>query len=149
MRVLTPRDSFNTMQGEINRFFDGLFSRWGEGPGGETLSDWAPRVDIVEDENDLHIHADLPGMTKDDIKIGVENYTLTISGERQAPTEEENKRTWHRSERTYGIFKRVFTLPTTVDPEKVRAEYRNGVLSVALPKVEQAKPRMIDVKVQE
>ncbi len=149
MRTLSPRPTFDTMQSEINRFFDGLFNRWGESPSGETLSDWAPRVDIVEDSDSLHIHADLPGMTKEDIKIGVESYTLTVSGERRAPQDEDAKETWHRGERTYGTFKRVFTLPTTVDPEKVSAEYRNGVLTMTLPKVEQAKPRMIDVKVSE
>ena len=133
---------------EMSRAFENVFSRYAEGEGGETLSDWAPRVDILENAEGLRILAELPGLNKDDIKISLENFTLSLTGEKKQPENTDNY-TWHRGERCYGTFKRLFSLPTTVDPEKIKADYRNGILDVFLPKAEKAKPRMIDVTVGE
>ena len=135
-----------SIQNEINRLFDALFSRFGEFSG-ETLSDWAPRVDVIEDADNLRIYADLPGLNREDIQLSVERNTLTITGVRK-PMEDANKFSWHRAERLYGTYKRVFNLPTVGDPDKVSAEYRNGVLEITLPKAEHAKPKMITVKTE-
>lgn len=107
---------------------------------------WVPAVDILETENELIFKADVPDMEMKDIDVRMENGTLTIRGERKF----EAKKTdggWHRLERSYGTFERVFTLPETVDVEAVKADYKNGVLTVTLPKKEIAKPRQIKVQV--
>ncbi len=107
---------------------------------------WVPAVDILETENELIFKADVPDMEMKDIDVRMENGTLTIRGERKF----ESKKTdggWHRLERSYGNFERVFTLPDTVDVESVKADYKNGVLTVTLPKKEIAKPRQIKVQV--
>lgn len=111
-----------------------------------TARPWTPAVDILETENELVLKADIPGVEMKDIDIQLENGTLTIKGERKFEKEEKNKG-FHRLERSYGSFVRYFTLPETVDPEKVKAEYNAGVLTVSLPKKELAKPRAIKVQV--
>jgi len=140
--------TFANVQSEINRLFDTMFSRFGSMEAGETLSDWAPRVDVVEDENDVMIMAELPGLKREDISVSVEQNSLAISGTRKRP-EDDPRRTWHRNERMYGTFKRVFNLPTTIDPQKVSADYRNGVLEIKLPKAEHAKPHVISVRAED
>ena len=108
---------------------------------------WAPPVDIIETENDLVLKADLPDVDLKDIDIQVENGTLTLKGERKFETHEEGEGGYHRIERNYGSFVRCFSLPDTVDPDKVGAEYKNGVLTVTMPKKEVAKPKAIKVTV--
>jgi HSP20 family protein len=107
---------------------------------------WAPTVYIFETENELVLKADVPGVDLKDIDIQIENGTLTLKGERKFERD-ENSKGFHRLERSYGSFVRYFTLPDTVDTEKVKAEYSNGVLSVTLPKKEVAKPKSIKVEV--
>ena len=108
---------------------------------------WTPAVDILETDNELVVKADLPAVDMRDIHVEMENGTLTLRGERKF--EKEEKETgYHRIERSYGSFARYFTVPDTVDAEKVKADYRKGVLSVTLPKKELAKPRSIRVDVQ-
>ncbi len=111
-----------------------------------TARPWTPAVDILETENELVLKADIPGVEMKDVDIQLENGTLTIKGERRFEKEEKEKG-FHRLERSYGSFVRYFTLPDTVDPEKVKAEYNAGVLTVSLPKKEIAKPRAIKVQV--
>ena len=113
---------------------------------GATTRPWAPSVDILETENDLVLKADVPGVELKDIDIQIENGTLTLKGERKFEQESQNKG-YHRLERSYGSFVRYFTLPDTVDAEKVHAAYNNGVLTVTLPKKEIAKPRTVKVQV--
>jgi HSP20 family protein len=107
---------------------------------------WTPAVDIYETENELVLKADLPDMKMEDIDIRLENGTLALKGERKFENEEKTKG-FHRVERSYGNFARFFSLPDTVETDKVRAEYRNGVLTVTLPKKEVAKPRQVKVQV--
>ena len=107
---------------------------------------WIPAVDIRETENELIVKADVPDMKFEDIDVRIENGTLTLKGERKFATD-KNDGGWHRVERSYGNFERVFTLPDTVNPEGVKAEYKNGVLTVTLPKKEIAKPRQVKVQV--
>src|ERR1700678_2663883 len=107
---------------------------------------WAPAVDIVETENELILKADVPGVELKDIDIQLENGTLTVKGERKFEKEEKNKG-FHRMERSYGSFVRIFTVPDTVDAEQVKAGYEAGVLTITLPKKEIAKPRAIKVQI--
>ncbi|HUS06758.1 MAG TPA: Hsp20/alpha crystallin family protein [Bryobacteraceae bacterium] len=107
---------------------------------------WTPPVDIIETENDLILKADIPDVELKDVDIRMENGTLTLKGERRFE-QKDNGRGYHRIERSYGGFARSFALPETVDSEKVKADYRNGALTITLPKKEVAKPRSIKVEV--
>jgi HSP20 family protein len=131
-------------QDKFNRLFTGMFPRFfeeGEGP----MTTWAPAVDIVETDHDLTIKAELPGMDPKDIEARVEGGALYLKGERKFENE-TNKGNYHRVERSYGSFMRTFSLPTSVDAEKVAAEYKDGVLTLTLPKKEEAKPKTIKVQ---
>ena len=136
-----PFRNFRSLQGEINRLFDRDMD---DTTGQMTL--WPMRVDIREDENQVVIKSDVPGMEQKDIKVNIDNNMLTISGERKFD-DEENKEKYHRVERAYGRFSRTFQLPNTTDAGKIQASYKNGVLEVTLPKLEEAKPRSIQVQV--
>jgi len=109
---------------------------------------WIPAVDILENENELVVKADVPDMKFEDIDVQLENGTLTLKGERKFEKETTEKGGWHRLERSYGAFERSFMLPETVDPEKVKADYTNGTLTVTLPKKEIAKPRQVKIEVK-
>ena len=111
-----------------------------------TVAEWAPTVDITEDEKNYIIKAELPDVKKEDVHVRVENGVLTITGERKAEKEEKNKK-YHRVERSYGSFARSFTLPENVEAEKVSAAYKDGLLTVTVAKSEKAQPKQIEVKV--
>lgn len=133
----------------MNQMLESALGGWpftGEGSDLMT-SAWVPATDIFEDAEGIKIAIELPGLAPEDVKLTIENSTLTIRGEKKQVAEEKTTRV-HRYERSYGVFERSFTLPTTVDNEKVAARFENGVLTVALPKVERAKPREIQVKVK-
>jgi HSP20 family protein len=110
------------------------------------LVDWAPAVDVMETDEEFQIRAELPGVEKKDVKLSVENGVLLISGHREQEKEEKGKR-YHRIERAYGNFARSFTVPEAVDAEKVTADFKNGLLTVRLPKSEKARPKSIEVEV--
>jgi len=112
-----------------------------------SFADWAPSVDIEEAEDQYVIKADLPGVDKKDIDVKLENGVLSIRGEKQTETETGKGTKRHRTERFHGTFARSFTLPDAVKAEKVDASYKDGVLSLAIPKAEEAKPKSIDIKV--
>jgi len=124
------------------RMFQDTMNRFLAEPNGRP---WVPPVDIKETENELIFKADIPDVELKDIDVRMENGNLTIRGERKFETK-ENGGGWHRVERSYGTFERVFTLPETVDPEAVKADYKNGTLTLVLPKKEVAKPRQIKVQ---
>ncbi|MDE3195867.1 MAG: Hsp20/alpha crystallin family protein [Acidobacteriota bacterium] len=109
---------------------------------------WAPAVDILETEDAITLKADVPQVNVKDLDIRVENNTLTLRGSRKFEKDEKVKG-WHRIERSYGDFVRTFALPNTVDTEKVGADYKDGVLTVKLPKKEAAKPRQVKVAIEE
>lgn len=139
-----PFRDLNRVQEHLNRFFgDELFRRTGE----SALSAWAPAVDIRETKDELVLEADLPGFEEKDLDIRVEDNTLTVRGERkfEKKVEEEN---YLRMERAYGSFSRSFGLPRTVNTESIKAVYRDGVLSIRLPKREEAKPKQVKVSVE-
>jgi HSP20 family protein len=110
----------------------------------QTNRPWAPAVDIYETENDLVFKADLPEVELSDIDVRVENFTLTITGSRKF--QKENGKGFHRVERSYGNFARSFTVPSTFDTDKINAAFKNGVLTVSLPKKEAAKPRQVKIE---
>ena len=110
-------------------------------------SSWMPPVDIFQTgEHELVLKAELPAMSRDDISINIENFVLTVSGEKKAPNDVKDDQ-YHHVERRYSSFSRSFSLPQTVDPNRVSAEYRDGVLTVRIPLREEAKPRTIKVDV--
>ncbi len=111
-----------------------------------TLPEWTPLADITEDDKEYLIKAELPEMKREDVKVTVENRVLTITGERKVEQEQKKKK-YHRVERGYGTFMRSFTLPDDADFNKVNAEFKNGLLTVHVPKSEHAKPKQIEVKV--
>jgi HSP20 family protein len=127
----------------LNALLDEAFTGWPNGNGALT-SAWLPSVDVFEDKESLKIVAELPGLKPEDVKITLENSTLTLRGEKKQVAEEKTERV-HRYERSYGSFERSFSLPNTVDTDKVAASFENGVLTIALPKAEKAKPREIAV----
>jgi HSP20 family protein len=110
------------------------------------IADWAPTVDISETDTEFLIKVELPGVRKDDVKVSIHEGVLTIQGERKMEREEKGKK-YHRVERAYGRFARSFVLPENVDQESVGADHKDGLLNVSLGKVEEAKPRSIEVKV--
>jgi HSP20 family protein len=127
------------------RLFQDSINRLLSEDGGKTRP-WAPAVDILETENELVLKADVPGVDLKDIDIQLENGTLTVKGERKFEKEATNKG-FHRMERSYGSFVRIFTVPETVEAENVKAAYEAGVLTITLPKKEIAKPKAIKVQV--
>ena len=132
----------NRLQGEMNR----LFGRYGAGDGSERTAGGYPALDLWEDEENLYVEAELPGMELGDLEIFVNgDDQLSIKGERKPP--EIEKASWHRRERGFGSFSRLMSLPQNVDAEKVQAEFKNGVLTISMPKKEESKPRRIEVKV--
>lgn len=147
---LDPFRDLATLQSRIDRLFADVLGRdrspWDAGEALEGTT-WAPAVDIVENDNEIVLKADLPGIDPRDVDIQVQDGTLTLKGERkhESDVKEDNFR---RIERVYGSFLRTFTLPQTVDAEHVSAEYRNGVLELKLPKRPEAKPKQIKVAVK-
>ncbi len=130
---------------EMNHMFDPYF-RGGIADDGSFGTFWSPPVEIREREDAYTVEVELPGLTKDDVKITMENDILTIRGEKNQESEEK-RGNYPRSERVYGSFLRSFTLPSSVKNDKIEAQYKNGILTVTLPKVEESKPRTIEVKV--
>jgi HSP20 family protein len=135
-----------TLQDRMNRLFDERFGRMRTGDESMDSGTWSPAVDIYETDHDIVVKAELPEMKEEDIDIRLENDTLTLKGERklEKETREEN---YHRVERAYGAFSRSFTLPTSVDRDKITAEYRDGVLKITLPKKAETRSKQIKVNI--
>ena len=141
-----PSDFFG-VQRDINRLFDNFFRSSVGSEETMATSVHAPSVDIAEQENEFVVKVELPGVEKEDVKISLESNILTIKGEKKQEKEEKNKN-FHRLERSYGSFQRSFTLPSSVKSEKIDAVFTNGILNITLPKIEEAKPKQIEVKVR-
>lgn len=133
-----------SLQDQVNRLFEDNFTR--DRTGHADLAAWAPPVDIYETENELVLKADLPDLQDKDIDVRVENNMLTIRGERKFE-KDVNEDNYLRVERAYGSFMRSFSLPNTVSSESIRAEYRNGVLTLHMAKLEESKPKQIKISV--
>ena len=137
-----PVRELDNLQGEVNRLFDTFFG--GAGNGGGRARRWVPAMDLVETEEALVLHADLPGLDQDDVSIEVKDNVLTVSGKRDAEHAEKADG-YFRVERAFGSFSRSLALPEGVDPEKVQANFDRGVLEVTIPKPEQRQPRRIEI----
>jgi len=140
-----PFRELEEMSDRLNRMFARPAARTN---GKETMivADWVPTVDISETDGEYEIKAEIPDVKKEDVKVTLEDGVLTIQGERKREKEEKGKK-YHRVERSYGSFVRSFGLPDLIDEEKVKAEFKDGVLNLHLPKSEKAKPKAIEVKV--
>jgi len=148
MTVLTrwdPYREFSTLQDRLNRLFNASFNSEGRDES-LTTSSFAPAVDVYEDEHDITLKIEVPGIDEKDIDVRIENNTLTVHGERKIEKEEKEEN-YRRIERQYGSFTRTFTLPSTVETESVSANYEKGVLKVQLAKKAEAKPKQIRVNV--
>jgi len=138
-----PFRDLSLLQDRMNRLFDDAGRGWRpEEPSATTT--WSPAVDIFETENEIMVQAELPGVDRKDLTLNLENNVLTLKGERrfEKETKQEN---YHRIERSYGAFSRAFSIPAIVDEEKIRADYKEGILKIALPKKEQVKPKQIKI----
>ena len=146
-RTLEPAwpafDQLFNLRHELNRFMENPWAEFGRPA--EFFNDWAPALDVLEDKNNLFVVAELPGMRKEDIDISLQEGVLSITGERQAEARKEEET--YRSERFFGRFHRSVTLPKPVSVDKIKASYKDGVLTVTLPKPEETKPRQIQVAV--
>jgi len=139
-----PASELETMQREIGRLFGNFTPRGTKNEEYESAV-WSPVADIVEDANNYTIAFDMPGIEKKDIKINIADNTLSISGERKY-TDEKKDATMHRIERSYGKFYRSFGFPASVVTDKINASFKDGVLTVTVPKAEEAKPKQIEIK---
>ena len=141
-----PFRELEEVSDKLNRMFSRPPARRDNGQEAMTVADWIPTVDISETDGEFLIKAELPEVKKEDVKITLQQGVLTIQGQRVQEREERGKR-YHRIERAYGTFARTFTLPDYVDDANVRAEFKDGVLTLHVPKSEKAKPKAIEVKV--
>jgi HSP20 family protein len=141
----SPLHELEDFQRRILGAFNTNSARHGNSQEALTLAEWIPSVDIAEDDKEYLITAELPEVKKEDVKVTVENGALTITGERKF--EKEEKKKYHRVERSYGSFARIFALPENSDAAKVNAEFKEGVLKVHVAKSEAARPKQIEVKV--
>ena len=142
LRRWSPYHEFEDVQSEMNRLFD-----WAFGRHGDQVSAWMPTLDVYEKDDKFHIHADLPGLKREEIDITVDGSTLTISGEKRKDNETKEDG-YYCAERFYGKFRRSVDLPSSVDTSKVEAKYKDGVLEITVPKSEAARPKQIKVQAQ-
>jgi HSP20 family protein len=138
-----PLRELGSLQNEMNRLFNTVFDAPPGGNGG-TLRRWMPAMDLVESGDHFVLRADLPGMSEEDVKIELEDGTLTVSGERKAE-HQENEEGYYRVERAFGSFSRSLTLPKGVNADAVSASFDRGVLEIRIPKPEERKPRRIEI----
>lgn len=147
MLDLIPRREgrdLNRFRGEFDRLFDRFFDTWAS-PGSALEHEWVPKVDVSETEKEVVVNAEIPGIDAKDIDISVNENRLTLQGERKHEEEKKGKH-FHRVERTYGAFSRDVELPAEVDSDKVEATYKDGVLTVNLPKTKESATKKIKVK---
>ena len=145
MRALAPWTGMDVFKREMDRLFDRFFEpRW---PELEAVGEWAPKVDVTETKDTIVVKAELPGMEQKDIGVALEGELLTIKGEKEHEKEEKGEK-FHRMERSWGAFSRTFRLPTPVESGKVDATFKNGLLTVTLPKAPGAKGATIPVKAE-
>ncbi len=142
---ITRWDPWKDLREEIDRVFDSFFGRYPAIP--EQEGYFIPAIDVEETDNEYIVKAELPGLKKEDIKISVRGDSITISGERKREKEEKGK-TYHRIEMAYGKFVRTIQLPDEIQPDKAKAEYKDGILIITLPKSEKSKPKEIEIEIK-
>jgi HSP20 family protein len=139
-----PFRDLGILQERMNRVFEDAAVRGWKNDEPSATTSWSPAVDIYETDNEIMVQAELPGIDRKDIALQLENNVLTLKGDRRFE-KETNQENYHRIERSYGGFSRAFTIPTIVDEDKIRADYRDGILKIALPKKEQVKAKQIKI----
>jgi HSP20 family protein len=137
-------NELKNLQYEMNRLFSVGFPRF-ENREDIVRGAWSPSVDIIEGKEEISIEAELAGMNIEDVNVSIENNVITVSGERKFENKDESEN-YHRVERSYGTFTRSFTLPRNVVSDEAKADFKNGILRVTLPKKEEAKARKIEIK---
>jgi HSP20 family protein len=135
------------MREEMNRLFDSFFSGLPERRKGLLESEWAPSIDVAETDEDIVVTAELPGVKQEEVDITIADDVLTLKGEKKEEKEVKEKN-YHRIERSYGSFQRSISLPTGTKADKAKATYKDGILSVTIPKAEEAKPKQIKIDVE-
>jgi HSP20 family protein len=141
-----PLRELSSLQTEMNRLFNTAFDAPATPGNGGTMRRWVPAMDLLETADHFVLRADLPGMTQEEVKIELEDSTLTVSGERKSEHEDKQEG-YYRVERAFGTFSRSLTLPKGIDAEAVTASFENGVLEIRVPKPEERKPRRISIAV--
>lgn len=141
-----PFRELEEMSNRLNRFFGRPPATTDAAHVPLSSPDWAPSVDISETDRDYVIKAEIPEVKKEDVRVTLEDGVLTIQGERKQEKEDKGKR-YHRIERSYGSFVRSFELPSTIDEDRVKADFKEGMLTLTLPKSEKAKPKALDIKI--
>jgi HSP20 family protein len=145
LKRVDPFQELMGIQDRMNQLFRSSFPDFGDDI--LTSGAWAPAVDIYETPEAVEMTFDIPGVNQNDIKVNIENNLLTVSGERKFE-HEDRRESYHRIERNYGAFQRSFTIPSTVDPNRINAEFENGVLRLTLQKRPETQPRAIEIKVK-
>jgi len=140
-----PFKELTTLREEIDRIFDSFFGRVPAVAEREVA--WLPALNLEETDDEFIVKVELPGLKKEDVKIHLTDDSLTISGERKMEKEEKGK-TYHRVEMAYGRFQRTITFPSEVEPDKARATYKDGILTITVPKSEKAKPKEIEIEIK-
>lgn len=145
-RQAAPFRDLNVLRTQLDELFDhGCSSLFDGADSGETIANWAPAMDVIETGDSVVLRAELPGLTDEDVEISVEDNTLSLKGEKKSHYEDQEG-SYRRVESRYGSFYRSFSLPNSVDQDKIDAQFAHGVLEITLPKVEKAKPKKIAVK---
>ena len=142
-----PTNSLTGIRGEMNRLFDDFFAGWPERRRGLLEGEWAPSIDVAETDENIIVTVELPGVKQKDVEITITDGILILKGEKKEEKEVKEKN-YHRIERSYGSFQRSISLPTGVKADKAKATYKDGVLQVAIPKTEEAKPKQIKIDVE-
>ena len=142
-----PFRNVAALQDRINRIFDESFSRTADLDDDISVSAWKPTVDIYETDEAIILKAELPGIKKEDVSVEVKDNVLTLKGER-AEEKEIKEKNYYRKERAFGTFSRAFNLQHRIQPDKIKARFKDGVLKIEIPKPEEEKPKQITVKVE-
>ncbi len=142
-----PRRDLVSIRDEMNHLFDGFFSGWPEPRKGLLEGAWAPSIDVAESDGEITVTAELPGVKLEEVDIAITDEVLTLKGKKKEE-EEVKERNYHRIERSYGSFQRSIALPTGVQADKAKATYKDGILRITVPKVEEAKPKQIKIDVE-
>ena len=141
-----PMRNLFATHGDIDRLFDGFFGKW-DFPRIATNGTWAPPVDVVDAENHVEFRAEVPGLSEEDVHVSVTENVLTLKGEKKNESEEKNGN-YHRLERSYGQFQRSFNLPRNLRTDDVSASFKNGILTISVPKAEEAQPKEIPISTE-
>lgn len=142
-----PRNDFLSVRSEMNRLFDSFFTGWPEPRKGLLEGEWTPSIDVAETDDKITVTVELPGIDQKEVDIAITDDVLTLKGEKKEEKEVKEKN-YHRIERSYGSFQRSVRLPTSVKADKAKAAYKDGILTITVPKTEEVKPKQIKIDVE-